>query len=223
MPLTLSLAEISCAVTTGEIFVLATSLCPTPQLQQWPFLCSSGAIRTKRIRSTLRESVLTYGKLSVGATRLENGLAALEVDLNEGHVELFASKEDHMGKLYCSRYLSTAYQLYWRSMGLCYANPSFSQLTNVLTKIALEGGRVVLCTPDWGTTEEHPYWRRLLDHMTVGRTELPNGPVYVPEDSQETMLAFEGISFLSNVDGSLNSVPVGDLDWEVLNELIAKN
>ena len=74
-------------------------------------------------------------------------------------------------------------------MRLCYANPPFSQLAKVLTEIAVEGARVVLYTPDWGTTWEHAYWRRLLDRMTVGRTKLPNGPIYVPEDSQETMLA----------------------------------
>ena len=46
---------------------------------------------------------------------------------------------------------------------------------------------MVLSTPNWGTTGEHAYWRRLLDRMTVERTELPNGPIYVSEDSQETM------------------------------------
>ena len=35
----------------------------------------------------------------------------------------------------------------WRSMRLCYPNPPFSQLARVLTKIALKGARVVLCTP----------------------------------------------------------------------------
>ena len=69
------------------------------------------------------------------------------VDLNEVQVELFASKEQHMMQLYCSRYLNNAYRFYWRSMGLCYANPPFSQLAKVLTKIALKGARVVLCTP----------------------------------------------------------------------------
>ena len=39
---------------------------------------------------------------------LENGLAALQVDLNEVQVELFASKEQHMMQLYCSRYLNNA-------------------------------------------------------------------------------------------------------------------
>ena len=154
---------------------------------------------------------------------LEHGLAALQVDLNEVQVELFASKEQHMMQLHCSRYLKNAYRLYWKSMGLCYANPPFSQLPKVLTQIALEGARVVLCTPDWGATGEHAYWSRLLDRMTVGRTELPNGPIYVPEDSQETMPAPERGSFLSIVDGSLNPVPASDLNQVVLKDLMAEN
>ena len=52
-----------------------------------------------------------------------------------------------MMRLYCSRYLNNAYRFYWRSMRLCYPNPSFSQLAKVLTKIALKGARMVLCTP----------------------------------------------------------------------------
>ena len=75
---------------------------------------------------------------------LENGLAALQVDLNEIHLELFASKEQHMMQLYCSRYLKNTYRFYWRSVGLCYANPPFTQLANVLTKIVLDGARVIL-------------------------------------------------------------------------------
>ena len=34
----------------------------------------------------------------------------------------------------------------------------------------------------------------------MGRTKLPNSPIYVPEDSQETMPAPEWGSFLSIVD-----------------------
>ena len=52
-----------------------------------------------------------------------------------------------MMHLYCSRYLNNAYRFYWRSMRLCYPNPPLSQLAKVLTKIALKGARVVLCTP----------------------------------------------------------------------------
>ena len=59
--------------------------------------------------------------------------------------------------------------------------------------------------------------------MTVGRTELPNGPIYVTEDSQKTMPAPAWGSLLSIVDGSLNPVPVSDLDQVVLKGLMAKN
>ena len=154
---------------------------------------------------------------------LENGLAALQVDLSQLQVELLASKEQHMMQLYRSRYLIYAYRFYWTSMGWWYANPPFSKLAKVLTKIALEGMRVILCTPDWGITRKGACWRRLLDRMTVGRTELPNGSIYVPEDCQETMSAPEWGSFLSIVDGSLNPVPVSDLDQMVLKELMAEN
>ena len=72
-------------------------------------------------------------------------------------------------------------------MGLPYANPSFSLVAKVLTKIAYEAGRVVMCTPDSGCSGEHAYWRRMLDQMTVGRVPLPDGAIYVPEDWNTAM------------------------------------
>ena len=85
-----------------------------------------------------------------------------------------------------------------------------------MTTIALEAARVILCIPDRGTTGDHGYWRRLLDCMTLGRTELVNGLIYVPEHSQNARSAPEWGSFLSIVDGSLIPVPVSDLDQVVL-------
>ena len=82
---------------------------------------------------------------------------------------------------------------------------------------------MVLCTADWGTTGENAYCRRLLDRLSVEKTELPDGPVYVPEDYQEGMSAPELGSFLSIIDGSLSPVPVSDLDQVVLKELMTKN
>ena len=79
----------------------------------------------------------------------------------------------------------------------------------------------MLCTPDWGTTGEHTYWRRFLELMTVGRTELTDGPIYVPEELQGTMPAPEWGSFLSIVDCFLNPIPMSDLDQVVLKELMA--
>ena len=131
---------------------------------------------------------------------LKDGIAALQVDLKEVEVELFACKEQHMMHLHCSRYLNTPYRFYWRSTRLCYANPPFSQLAKALTKIALEGATVVMCTPELGSNHENAYWRPSLNCMTVGRNEIPDSPMYVSEDSQETIFAPEWNSLLSIVD-----------------------
>ena len=222
--MTLSSAQIFCAV-TPRVKLLSLQC---PYALQCDF--GSGRFSVPLELSGRKESGLRYVNQSYRTANyqllrpvLENGLAALQVDLNEVQVELFAIEEQHMMQLYCSRYLKNAYRFYWKRMGLCYASPSFSLLAKVLTKIALEGARVVLCTPDWGTTCEHAYWRRLLDRMTVGITELPNGPIYLPEDSQETMPPSEWGSFLSIVHGSLNPLPVSDLDQVVLKELMVEN
>ena len=154
---------------------------------------------------------------------LENGLAALEVNLDEIQVELFASRQQHIMQLYCSKHLNNSFRFFWRAISLAYANPPFSLLAKVLTKIAYERGRVVMCTPDWGCSGEHAYWRRMLDQMTVGRVQLPAGPIYVPEDSDTAMQAPEKANFLSIVDGSLNPVPLCDLDEVLLKEVMAEN
>ena len=55
---------------------------------------------------------------------LENGPAALQVDLNRVHLDLFASKEQHMMQLYCSRYLNNPYLSYiWKRWGCAMLTP----------------------------------------------------------------------------------------------------
>ena len=69
-------------------------------------------------------------------------------------MELFASQQQHVMQLYCSKQLNNAFRFFWKAIGLAYANPPFSLLAKVPTKIAYEGGRVVMCTPDWGCSGE---------------------------------------------------------------------
>ena len=125
-------------------------------------------------------------------------------------------------QLYCSKNLNNAFHFFWKAMGLAYANPPCSLLAKVLTKIAYEGGRVVMCTPDWGCSGEQAYWCRLLDRMTVGRVQLPDGPIYLPEDSDTAMQAPEWASILSIVDGSFNPVPLCNLDQVLLKDVMAE-
>ena len=154
---------------------------------------------------------------------LENGLAALQVSLDEIQVELFASQQQHIIQLYCSKHLNNTFRFFWKAMGLAYANPPFSLLAKVLTKIAYEGGRIVMCTPDWDCAGEHAYWRRLPDRMTVGRVQLPDVPIYVPEDSNTALQTPDWARFLSIVDESLNPVPMCDLDQVLRKEVMAEN
>ena len=189
-----------------DIVIGTNFLCRNPQVKllslQRPYAIhcdfGSGLFSVLLELSGRKESGLRYvnqsfqtGNYTLVRPVLEDGLAALQVDPNEVQVELFANKEQHMMQLYCSGYLNNAYRFYWKSMASCFADPPSSQFAKVLAKIALEGAGVVLCTLDWGTTGEHAHWRRLLDGMTVGQIELPDGPIYVPEDSQQTMPAPE--------------------------------
>ena len=93
----------------------------------------------------------------------ENGLAALRVSLDVIQVELFGSQQQHIMQLYSSKHLNNTFRFVWKVMGLSYANAPLSLLAKVLTKISYEGGRVVMCTPDWGSSGEQAYWRRMRD------------------------------------------------------------
>ena len=96
------------------------------------------------------------------------------------------------------------------------------RVANVLTKVAYEGRRVVLRTPDWGCSGEYANSRRLLDGMTVATVPFPDTPIYVSEDSDTAMQAPEWSSFQSIVDGSLNPVPVCDVDQVLLKQVMAQ-
>ena len=67
---------------------------------------------------------------------LENGLAALQVSLDAIQVELFANQQQHIMQLYCLRHLNNPFRFFMKAMGLAYANPPFSVLAKILTKIA---------------------------------------------------------------------------------------
>ena len=92
-------------------------------------------------------------------------------------MELFASQQQHIMQFYCSKHLNNAFCFFGKAMGLVYAYPPFFLLAKVLTKIAYEGGRVVMCTPDWGCSGEHAYWRPMLDRMTMGRVQRRDGRI----------------------------------------------
>ena len=134
-------------------------------------------------------------------------------------MELFASDKQHVLDLYCSKGKNCCYKFYWPSFGIAYRNPRFSELGKVLTKVALEHSRMVLCSPDWGAHGGNEYWRTLLDKLTLTSIQLPDDAIYVPL-GRKTPIGKRGWgSVLSVVDRSLAPVPWEDLDPAMVQEI----
>ena len=143
---------------------------------------------------------------------LDQGLKELGYSREDLSVELFASDKQHVLDLYCSKGKNCSYKFYWPSFGMAYGNPRFSELGKVLTKVALERSRMVLCSPDWGAHGGNEYWRNILDRLTISSVRLPDEAIYVPL-GRKTPIGKPGWgSMLSVVDGGLTSIPWEDLD-----------
>ena len=143
---------------------------------------------------------------------LHQGLKELGYSREDLSVEQFASDKQHVLDLYCSKGKNCCYKFYWPSFGLAYGNPRFSEMGKVLTKVALERSRMVICRPDWGAHGGNEYWRTLLDRLTISSVRLPDEAIHVPL-GRHTPIGKPGWgSMLSVVDGGLISIPWEDLD-----------
>ena len=86
-------------------------------------------------------------QLDPGALR--DAIPQFRLDLANLNVELFSSNKQHFLPLYCDlKKKKNAYGFGRPLLGLCHANPFFSELGLVLTKAAMEKASLVLCTPD---------------------------------------------------------------------------
>ena len=150
---------------------------------------------------------------------LDQGLKELGYSWEDLNVELFASDKQHVLDLYCSKGKNCCYKFYWPSFGMAYGNPRFSELGKVLTKVALERSRMVLCSPDWGAHGGNEYWRTVLDKLTPTSIQLPDNAIYVPL-GRKTPIGNPGSGgMLSVVDGGLASVPWEDLDPAIVQQI----
>ena len=108
---------------------------------------------------------------------LDQGLRQLGYSREDLNVKLFASDKQHVLDLYCSKGKNCYYKFYWPSFGMAYGNPRFSELGKVLTKVALERSRMVLCAPDWESHGGNEYWRTLLDKLMLTSIQLPDDAI----------------------------------------------
>ena len=124
-------------------------------------------------------------------------------ELNE---ELLASDQQHVLDLYRSKGKNCSYNFYWPSFGMAYGNLRFSELGKVLTKVALERSRMVLCSSDWGAHGGNEYWRTLLDRLTISSVWLPDEAINVPLGRKTPIRKPGWGSMLIVVDGGLTSI-----------------
>ena len=150
---------------------------------------------------------------------LDQGLKELGYSQEDRKVELLASDKQHVLDLYCTKGENCCYKFYWPFFGMTYGNPRFSGLGKVLTKMALERSRMVLCSPDGGAHGGNEYWRTLLDKLTLTSVQLPDNAINVPL-GHKTPIGKPGWgSMLCVVDGCLAPVPWEDLDPAMVQEI----
>ena len=134
-------------------------------------------------------------------------------------MELFASDKQHVLDLNCSKGKNCCDKVYWPSFGMAYGNPRFSELGKVLTKVALERSRMVLCSADWGAHGRNEYWRTILDKLTLTSIQQPDNAIYVPLGRKTPIRKPGWGSVLSVVDGSLARAPWEDLDSAMVQKI----
>jgi hypothetical protein len=88
-------------------------------------------------------------------------------------LDLFASKDNSLHPVFIDRE-QNAFTFNWESLcaghdKLLWANPPFSLLDKVITKVILEPCTMVLVTPEW---RDYPWWKP-LDQLTISRVYLP--------------------------------------------------
>ena len=150
---------------------------------------------------------------------LDQGLRELGYSLEDLNVEVFASNKQYVLDFYCSKGKNCCYKFYWPSFGMAYGNPRFSELGEVLTRLALERSRMVLCSPDWGAHGGNEYRRTLLDKLTLTSIQLPDDTIYVPL-RRKTPIGKPGWGdMLRVVDRSLAPVPWEDLDPAMVQKI----
>ena len=138
---------------------------------------------------------------------LDQSLKELGYSTEDLSVELFASDKQNVFDLYCSKGKNCSYKFYWPSFGMAYWNPRFSEHGRVLTKVALERSRMVLCSPDWRAHRGNEYWRTLLDRLTISSVRLPDEAIYGPLRRKTLIGKPSWGSMLSVVDDDLTSIP----------------
>jgi hypothetical protein len=150
----------------------------------------------------------------------EECMRQLEIPPRKVVVDLFANHKNHTESLYCTRE-NSAWRYDWSSLRKCedeciWANPPFSQLPKVVTKLCLEPTKMILVTPNWSGQD----WARLLDKISIARVEIPSGTkLYVGDWEKRPLPSPPWNTYVSLVDTVFCQVPLGELDPKMVRQV----
>ena len=138
------------------------------------------------------------------------------------NVDLFASaKNRNENKFLCAE--NSAWQYHWGELGLCWANPPFSKIFWLLTKVALEEADVILVTPQWGRSQMDRGWTELLDKLTVRSVPLPDTALYIPEKGTTPLPPPSWTSQVTYISGRLRKILRSELNPRPVKKITKMN
>lgn len=150
----------------------------------------------------------------------EQALKKLGVKPQHLVVDMFANSLNKQSPLFCTRQ-NSAFGYDWTHLlekeeEILWANPPFSQLVKVLTKLVLEPTRMVLVTPKWENTE---FWN-LLDLVKVAQVEIEGGtPLYIGDWDSTPLPSPSWQTLVTLVDTTKVRPPLEELDKQVVRWL----
>ena len=115
-------------------------------------------------------------------------LSQLEISPHQVCVDVFANHTNFQEPFYLTK-SNSAFRYSWSKLlrtqdDFLWANPPFSQLSKVVTKVCLEPTRLILVHPDW----VDQYWSPLLREITVSRVQISSGtPIYVSDRTKKPL------------------------------------
>ena len=135
--------------------------------------------------------------------------------------DLFANELNAQEKYYCTR-ANSAFKYNWSKLcnqgqNVLWANPPFSQLERVITKLVHEPCKLVLVTPNWPGRP----WRRILDKIAVVQYKVPAGePLYETDRDKKPLPAPFWETIISFIDTFHFSAPENECDLSTLKWVI---
>ena len=151
----------------------------------------------------------------------KKSLQELEVPKQQINIDLFANHNNNQEALYCTRQ-NNAFWYSWSELSnfgenILWANPPFSQLDKVMTKLAMEENcKMVIVTPNW----QGDYWMRILEKISLRQTKLPaDANLYKGDWDQKPLPAPKWETLVTLVDTSQISISQKELDPKICRQL----